>query len=346
GGQAPFAWQADGLPPGLQIDGSSGLIYGTPAQPGNFQALIRVTDSLGATATLPTILRVVAVPLVILDANGNQPAVPPPGTIGTSYQFFFTAQGGSQAGYTWSVQGSLPPGLVSQDGPGCPASCALKIGGTPTQGGSFTFTVSVRDSLANTTSQGATIVVNSGMPPSITTTRLPKATIGSGFSATMAASGGSPGYQWSFVGSPPDPGIHLSSSGVLSGTPTVSNDCPNGATDGGGIWVSASPSIFFTVKVIDNVGQSAIQALCLVSYFLKPTVTGFNPSSVVADGAPHTINVLGQNFRSNATILLGPANATVPTTFVTGTSLTFTVDRANNIDSCPLRAIPGGPLYC
>jgi hypothetical protein len=304
-----------------------------------------VSDSRGMTASLTTVLRVAVGQLIITDASGHTPPNPPSGTVGTSYQFFFTAQGGSQSGYTWSAQGTLPPGLTAQNGPGCPASCALLISGTPTQGGTFSFAVMVRDSLGNTTSQGATITVNTGQPPTITTTRLPKATVGSPYSITLAASGGTPSYQWSLIGNSPDPGLQLSPTGVLSGIPTLGNDCPTGATDGGGIWVGGSyPTTYFTVRVTDSAGQSVTQSLCLVSYYPKPVITGYSPAGVVADGAPHTITVLGQNFRSNARIVLSAA--IVPTSYVSGTALTFTVDRANSADSCPLRATPGGPLYC
>ncbi len=324
GGQTPYSWQATGLPPGLQIDPAGGFLFGTPTQPGNFQAEITVADSLGESASLPTVLWVVVNALIVTDSSGHTPPNPPAGTLGLSYQFIFAAQGGSLSGYTWSIsQGPLPPGLVAQKPAGCTSStCALLISGTPTQGGTFSFTVAVRDSLGDTTSQGATIIINTGTPPTIQTVRLPLATIGSAYSTPLGVSGGTPGYRWSFVGASPDPGIQLSPSGVLSGTPTLTNDCPTGATDGGAIWVGTNyPTRYFSVQVTDAAGQSATTNLCLVSYYPLPQLTDAEPPSVIVDGQDHTITVHGASLRNNS--MLGLATGIAPTTYVSPTTVTF-----------------------
>ncbi len=51
GGSAPLSWAATGLPPGLSISASSGVISGTPAASGTFSAEIAVTDSASNTAS-------------------------------------------------------------------------------------------------------------------------------------------------------------------------------------------------------------------------------------------------------------------------------------------------------
>jgi hypothetical protein len=69
----------------------------------------------------------------------------------------------------------------------------------------------------------------------ITTTSLPKATIGATYSATLTASGGRPPYFWKVIGRYPlPPGIHLSRTGRLFGSPTESGYEP------------------FTVRVVDS----------------------------------------------------------------------------------------------
>jgi len=45
GGTAPYSWSASGMPPGIDVDPSTGRILGTPTTAGSYSALITVTDS-------------------------------------------------------------------------------------------------------------------------------------------------------------------------------------------------------------------------------------------------------------------------------------------------------------
>ncbi len=326
GGQAPYSWSATGLPPGLQIDPAGGFLYGTPTATGSYSATIKAEDSTGKTGSLSVVLPVTKTTITISGSGGQVPANPPAGQVGKSYVTFFEAGGGSNAGFQWSVQGSLPPGLVSQNGPGCPANCALEVTGTPTFAGTFPFTVSVTDSLGDQASQPATIVVNSGTPPTITTTQLPTATIGAAYTASLTATGGTPPYRWSFVGASPDSGITLSQSGTFGGASRNTNDCPTGSSDGlGGRWVGTGyPSTYFQVLVTDAAGQSSSKQLCLVSYYPRPQVSSDTPSSVTIDGASHTFTLNGANFRSTSYIVTN-GGGTLPSTYVGPNALSFTL---------------------
>ncbi len=334
-GQPPFDWSASGLPPGLQIDSAGGFLYGTPTTPGNFPGRISASDSIGEHASLPVVLQVSTTSLIFTDSSGHTPPNPPPGQIGQSYQFFIEAAGGSQTGFQWSVQGNLPPGLVSQNGPGCPTYCALELVGTPTLAGTYRFTVTVTDSLNNHASLAVTIIVNSGTPPMITTTQLPTATIGSAYSTGLSATGGTPPYRWSFSGSAPDPGIQLSQDGTLSGITQNTNDCPTGSSDHlGGIWVGQGyPSTYFQVLVTDAIGQSNSKQLCLVSYYPRPQVSSDTPSSITIDGQNHTITLNGSNFRSTSYIIMNGA-ALPPTTYIGPNALSFTFYPKNGAAFC------------
>ncbi len=147
-----------------------------------------------------------------------KPSTLPAATVGQSYQCGsdITASGG-KAPYTYAVSaGSLPPGLSLNPSTGA-------ITGTPTAGGTFTFTVMATDSAGpphNTGSQTYTLVVN---PPTITLSpsTLPSGTVGTPYGIhTISASNGTSPYTFAWTGTPPA-GLMLSSAGVLSGTPTT-----------------------------------------------------------------------------------------------------------------------------
>jgi len=55
GGTAPYTWSATGLPPGLTIGSSTGIVSGIPnsAAGSPYSVVITVTDSLGSTASIP-----------------------------------------------------------------------------------------------------------------------------------------------------------------------------------------------------------------------------------------------------------------------------------------------------
>ena len=62
GGAEPYRWTATGLPPGLSIEASTGLVSGEPTAPGRFSAAVTVTDSFGITASAPLEMLISAAP--------------------------------------------------------------------------------------------------------------------------------------------------------------------------------------------------------------------------------------------------------------------------------------------
>ncbi|HEY5196811.1 MAG TPA: putative Ig domain-containing protein [Solirubrobacteraceae bacterium] len=133
GGTGTYTWSvAAGLPPGVTLGASTGLLSGTPTSAGPFSFTVTVTDGAGQVATEATSLNITATISI-------SPAVPPEGVItngvGASYgPLALTANGLSSScgaiACSWSVTPALPPGLTLSN-PN-PNSASAAISGTPT----------------------------------------------------------------------------------------------------------------------------------------------------------------------------------------------------------------------
>lgn len=138
------------------------------------------------------------------------------GTSGAAYSDALQASGGAGS-LSWSiVAGSLPAGLSLDAASGI-------ITGTPTAGGTSTFTVRVTDSAPmpmSASKQLSLTIVSRNLV--ITTSSLPDGTIGVSYSATLDEGYGTLPVDWSVTAGSLPPGLALdSSSGLISGSPTA-----------------------------------------------------------------------------------------------------------------------------
>src|SRR5437773_2114334 len=111
---------------------ASGVLSGTPTNSGTFTFTVRFTDThpTPATATKAFSLTINATPSALTITTGSPL---PKGTVGAAYSQALTASGGTSP-YTWSVSAGTPPtGLTLNASSGV-------IAGTPSGGGTFTFT--------------------------------------------------------------------------------------------------------------------------------------------------------------------------------------------------------------
>lgn len=220
GGSWAWTIQSGNLPSGLSLS-SAGTIAGTPAQStagtqSTFTVQATNSQCPGSLATRSFTVSVLA-PISITTA-GNLPDA----TYGQPYSLTFAAAGGTGSGYQWSYSSDfgLPPGLsLSSNG---------VLSGTPTQttnGYTDTLEITVTDPGGHTATKFVGLNVND--PPMQITS---PSSLGDG-QATVAysnvqftATGGTPGdtssnYQWTASGLPT--GMSMSSTGVLSGTPST-----------------------------------------------------------------------------------------------------------------------------
>jgi prepilin-type N-terminal cleavage/methylation domain-containing protein len=195
----------------------------------------------------------------------------PPDQTGIVYSQVLSAAGGT-APYTWSLTaGALPAGLTLSSGG--------TISGTPTTVGTCTFTVRVSDStipVQNTAYQALSIYVSAAL--SLNTTSVPDGPLGTAYSQTLSASGGSVPYTWSLASGSLPAGLTLSSGGIISGTPT------------------STGTSSFTVRVTDSYSPThnvVNQALSITIYSPLSITTTSLPNGTVGSAYSQTLAASG-----------------------------------------------------
>ena len=208
GGVPPFTFSitSGSLPPGITLNTSTGVASGTPTLAGTYPFTVQVEDSNSHIAS-------VACSIVISGALAINCGSPPTGTVGVPYTTTITATGGTPP-YTFSVSsGDLPDGLTLNATTGV-------ISGTPTTPGAFPFTVTVTDADSATAPCDITITITASLH--ISCGNPPTGEVGVAYTTTIPASGGTPPYAFSIVSGALPAGLTIASStGVISGTPTV-----------------------------------------------------------------------------------------------------------------------------
>jgi len=249
GGLPPYTWAitVGSLPAGLLLNSSTGAITGTPTGPSgtaNFTA--QVTDSTNAKQTGS--FSIIVNPVLAITSTSL-----PGATAGTNYSTNLSATGGVTP-YNWNISaGSLPTGMNLSGN---------TISGIPTTAGTVSFTIMVNDASGGSQSAAVSIVVAAAPPLTVVTTSssLPQGTLNSSYPSTnLSASGGFQPYtSWVVVtpgtGTLP-PGLSLSSSGQITGTPTTAGTYP------------------FTVQVTDSATPTANTAQANLSITVAATTS-------------------------------------------------------------------------
>jgi len=254
GGTGAYTWSVSSgsLPAGITLGSTTGTLAGTPTAAGTFSFTVQVTDADGQSATKATTLAIIAGP-------GLSFAGPSTGEIGSAYSDTLAASGGTGP-YSWSVSsGILPTGITLGSATGI-------LAGTPTAGGTSAFTVKVIDADGQSATEATSLAIIAG--PALSFPAPPSGEIGTAYSDTLTASGGTGPYAWSVSAGSLPAGITLGAvTGTLGGTPT------------------GAGTSTFTVEVTDADGQFATEATSLV---VTPSAALATSAASVSFGKPVT----------------------------------------------------------
>ena len=316
GGTTPYSFSltSGSLPAGLALDPVSGAISGTPTDAaGTYSFTAKVTDSASHTASQ-------ALQIVLTEALQITTASLPNGQTGQPYSQSVTAAGGSPP-YAWSVSaGALPPGLSLTQG-----SPTATLSGTPTTGGSYSFTLRAVDggNPARSATQSYSLNVSSSL--GLTTTTLRDGTRGATYSDSLAASGGTAPYNFAIASGSLPAGLSLDqASGAIAGTPT-----------------DAAGTYSFTAKVTDAAAQTATRALQIVlaeplqitTATLPGGQTGaaYSQTATASGGAgSYSWSVSAGALPPGVTLASGTPSATVSGTPTTAGTYSFTLRAADS----------------
>jgi hypothetical protein len=231
GGNAPYTFQvtSGALPPGINL-ATDGTLSGTSNAPGSYNFTITATDSTANTGFRPYTFSMGTAGGVALN-----PVTLADGSVGVAYSQSVTASGGTGTGYVYSISaGALPNGLSFNTSTGA-------ITGTPTVGGPFSFTVSVRDSGGNTGARNYTVNIGANIL-TLSPATVPNGAQGVAYNQTITANGDTGSYTFSLASGTLPKGITIGGGGSLSGTPTT-------------------PGTFnFTLRATDSVNNVGTQA--------------------------------------------------------------------------------------
>lgn len=252
------------LPPGLTLAAGSGTsteLSGTPTQTGRYSFTIRAQTENGAQRASKQFS-------VEVQPDGRMLAITdvnlPTAQATIAYDFDLVSEDGVGE-LQWSVTvGTLPPGLMLAP-TGNPTAA---ISGIPTQEGSWSFRVQVRDADGQVARRAFFMVVEEAPPAlRISTFQVPSGVQGVPYSETIATTGGLQNtITWSVINGSLPTGVSLTGNGAsasLAGTPTESGRFP------------------FEVQAQDATGKDATQRFSLL---IEPEVMPLAITATTAVG--------------------------------------------------------------
>ncbi|WP_158664919.1 putative Ig domain-containing protein [Pseudomonas sp. SWI44] len=276
GGTAPYSYSvtAGSLPTGLVLS-PAGVLGGTPTNSGSFNLTITATDAYGATGSQ-------AYTLVIADQ------APVAGAVSTT-----VAANSSTHAIPLALSGGPVSSVAISTAPshGTAVVSGTAISYTPTAGFSGSDSFAYTATGPGGTSAPATVSLSVTAPTlALNLANLVDGTLGTAYSASLGASGGTAPYTYAISTGSLPAGLSLSPAGVLSGTPT------------------SNGSFALTFTVSDAYGAVGSQAHTLVIADRAP-IAGNSSATVAANSSANAISLaLSGGAATSVTVTSAPAH--------------------------------------
>jgi hypothetical protein len=255
-GQPPYTWSLTegSLPPGLVLN-ANGTLSGTPTTTGEYLTTVQVTDATQTTASTALSM------IVQLGQLSVAPLVLPGATSGALYYTPVSITGGTPP-YLINVV-SANPSQFPEVSP-INTQSTFSIFGSPGTPGVYPVPLTVTDSLGQVLSTTLTITVSPSLQ--VAPGQPGSGIVGQPYSATLSASGGTQPYNWSVISGGLPPGITLSPTGTLLGTPLASGSYSAGllVADAAGY------------SVTDAVSMAVSSAVSSGSFTISPATLAFD----------------------------------------------------------------------
>ncbi|MBV9764167.1 MAG: putative Ig domain-containing protein [Acidobacteriaceae bacterium] len=302
---SPTSYSATGLPVGLSVNTTTGLISGTPTAAGSSTVTLGATNVSGTgNSTLMLIFVAVAAAAPIIFA-----ATSASGTVGSPFSYQIAAT-------------NLP---TSYSATGLPADLSVNatglISGTPTAAGTSTITLGATNASGTGNSALTLTIASAGGPavaPVITSAASASGRVGSAFSYQIAATNSPTSY--SATGLPT--GLSVDATGLIFGTPSApgTSTVTLGATNAGG---TGNSTLALTINAAapglaaPGVTSAASASGTVGSAFSYQIAATNSPTDYSATGLPTGLSVNATTglisgtptSTGSSTITLGATNA-------------------------------------
>lgn len=277
----PTSYGATGLPPGLSVNASNGLISGTPTTVGTFNASVTASNGSGTSPAQPLVITISLGPPVITSG----------GTASGAAGFPFSYQIAASNNPTSFGASGLPPGVSVNTTTGL-------VSGTPGANGTYNATVTATNA-TGTGSRAVTITIAFGIPV-INSPATASAATGVPFSYQITATNGPVTFGASGLPS----GLSVdAATGLISGTPDLFGTFPVTITAGNGTGTgSQALTISVSQSRVQVISASSVTGGVGTPFFYQVDVAN-GPASMTASTMPPglTFDSVGQRITGTPT---------------------------------------------